>query len=81
MHWSGTNKQEASSWVKQKKMKNKTHILPPSDIDSPMSPMTSAPTDAPQPVPLVRDETKLEYVSDFVLGIAFLTIGIIAAKR
>lgn len=31
--------------------------------------------------PLLRDETDLEYFSDFVLGIAFLVIGIIAAKR
>jgi hypothetical protein len=32
-------------------------------------------------VPLVRDETQLEYISDFLLGVAFLIIGVIAAKR
>jgi hypothetical protein len=32
-------------------------------------------------VPLVRDETQMEYMSDAVLGIAFLIIGVIAAQR
>ena len=32
-------------------------------------------------VPLVRDETQMEYISDAVLGIAFLIIGVIAAQR
>jgi hypothetical protein len=32
-------------------------------------------------VPLVRDETETEYISDAVLGIAFLIIGVIAAQR
>jgi hypothetical protein len=32
-------------------------------------------------VPLVRDETQLEYISDFILGAAFTIIGIIAAQR
>jgi hypothetical protein len=29
----------------------------------------------------VRDETQLEYISDAVLGIAFLIVGIVAAQR
>lgn len=37
-------------------------------------------TTAP-PFVLIKDETKLEYVSDIVLGFAFLIIGIIAARR
>ena len=32
-------------------------------------------------VPLVRDETQMEYISDFILGVAFTIIGIIAAQR
>jgi hypothetical protein len=37
--------------------------------------------DTPPRIPLVSDETELEYVSDFFLGLAFLIIGIIAAQR
>ncbi len=33
------------------------------------------------PIVVMKDETKLEYVSDIVLGLAFLIIGIIAARR
>jgi hypothetical protein len=32
-------------------------------------------------VPLLRDETQVEYTLDFVLGIAFFIIGVIAAQR
>jgi len=32
-------------------------------------------------VPFVKDETQVEYISDFLLGIAFFSIGVIAAQR
>lgn len=32
-------------------------------------------------IPFLRDETDMEYTSDFVLGIAFFIIGVIAAQR
>lgn len=31
-------------------------------------------------VPFVKDETQVEYISDFLLGIAFFSIGVIAAQ-
>ena len=31
--------------------------------------------------PFPRDETRTEYISDFLLGIAFLFVGIAAAQR
>ena len=68
-------------------MKNKTAILlPPINITS--DPIHNVPNmtsviiqDEPNVVPFVRDETQLEYILDFTLGIAFLIIGVIAAKR
>lgn len=35
----------------------------------------------PDDTPYTTDETDVEYVSDFVLGLAFLIIGIVAAQR
>ena len=32
-------------------------------------------------IPLVRDETRMEYISDYVLGVAFVLVGIAAAQR
>lgn len=44
--------------------------------------MSSDSGDAPADViPLVRNETQMEYISDFVLGCAFLLVGIAAAQR
>lgn len=31
--------------------------------------------------PHYRDETKLEYISDFILGLAFVLVGVAAAQR
>jgi hypothetical protein len=71
-------------------MKNKTILVPPPihniTSDSILQNVTNMTShgnhdDEPKFVPLVRDETRLEYISDFVLGIAFLIIGVIAAKR
>ena len=30
---------------------------------------------------IVRDETELEYISDFLLGLAFLLVGLASAQR
>ena len=32
-------------------------------------------------VPMVPNETKMEYVSDIVLGVAFVCVGVAAAQR
>jgi hypothetical protein len=43
--------------------------------------MSSSTTTTTELSSSVRDETQLEYISDAILGIAFLIVGIVAAQR